>query len=342
MRGEHGGSAAWRLCGCSLMRAVPLISRRAALGAAMLGLAGRQAGAQAPADDGGAGAALDTADFLQPGFAARFTTMPVFRSGPVHPAPARPLTDPDFQWTAGYIHAIRAPLLSSAAAIPGALAPAFSALPHELEVYPNGDAIVAGGHSPFSIQRGALVITAAPLPPALRPLIPDKLPKDFLSGAISSYPFAQIYGYFELRGRIPAGRGLWPAFWLVPADMSWPPEFDVMEVLGQDPTTLYTTTHSRRLPQSTTVDRVIHTTDLSRADHSFGLDWGPETVRYYLDRRLVFAHPTPADCHKPFFLIANLGVGGPQSWPGPPDATTMFPAQYAITAIRAWQRAAYV
>src|SRR3712207_8253598 len=51
--------------------------------------------------------------------------------------------------------------------------------------------------------------------------------------------FAQEYGRFELRGRLPAGQGLWPAFWLLPVDTSWPPEIDVMEGLGSEPTTVY-------------------------------------------------------------------------------------------------------
>ena len=145
----------------------------------------------------------------------------------------------------------------------------------------------------------------------MRPLIPDAFAHDYISGAINSYPFSQTYGYFELRGRLPAGRGLWPAFWLMPVDMSWPPEIDVMEVLGQEPTTDF---HHRAFPQAGKghLDRVWNkTVDLSADDHLFGVDWGPERIRFYVDRRLVFSEPTPEDCHEPFYIIANLAVGGP-------------------------------
>lgn len=296
-------------------------SRRAALllaGASLLGAA-------APPD----GDRLDTADFLEPHFNETFPAMPAFRRGKIRPAPARPLLDPGFVWTAGYIHAQ-----------PAAVG-AFSSLHDELEVYPNGDAIAALPFSPFSLEPGGLAITARPMPAPVRPMIPAGLPTDYLSGAISSYPFAQRYGYFEMRARIPAGRGLWPAFWLLPADMSWPPEIDVMEVLGHAPETLYTTLHSRLLPGTRSRGLATHTEDLSRAVHAYGVDWGPEQVRFYLDRRQVFSQPTPADWHQPFYLLANLAVGGPHSWPGAPDARTVFPASLRIESIRAWQRRRY-
>ena len=130
-------------------------------------------------------------------------------------------------------------------------------------------------------------------PSSVRPFIPDKWPKDYISGAIISYPYSQTYGYFELLGRIPAGRGLWPAFWLLPANLSWPPENDVMEVLGDNPDVLYTTMRSTTFTKGMAIGHATHTSDLSFADHRFGVDWGPERVRYYLDRRLVFSQPTP-------------------------------------------------
>ena len=283
---------------------------------------------------------LDMDDFGSPSFTAAFHALPRLAGRVVRPQPPRPLNDPAFEWVAGYIHAIRSPGVPDYVP-PHQPIPAFSWLSSELATYPNADAIMLGRYSPFSIVRDALVITADHTPPTMRPLIPEAFAHDYVSGAISSYPFGQTYGYFELTGRIPIGQGLWPAFWLMPIDMAWPPEIDVMEVLGHEPTKIFTTVHSRNLAAGTQIGLGTSTVDLSAGDHAFGVDWGPERIRFYLDRRLVFTQPTPEDCHKPFYLIANLAVGGPTSWPRAPDSTTRFPAQFRITSIQAWQRRRY-
>jgi beta-glucanase (GH16 family) len=313
------------------------LSRRALLAAPALALA-----AAAPINTPGdkLNDALDTGDFVDPGFTAAFDRVPDFARRVVRPQLPLPLNDPGFEWNAGFIHATRSPGVPDYVK-PNRPIPAFSWLSSERAVYPNGDAIAAAGYSPFSIEHNALVITAAQTPPAMRKLIPPPFANDYVSGAINSYPFSQTYGYFELRGRVPAGQGLWPAFWLMPVDMSWPPELDVMEVLGQRPTRIFTTVHSRRLDKGTWIGTGTDMADLSLDDHLFGVDWGPERIRFYVDRRLVFSQPTPADCHKPFYIIANLAVGGPTSWPGAPDASTKFPAHFRIAAIRVWQRKQY-
>jgi hypothetical protein len=286
------------------------------------------------------GAALDTSDFIKPGFQADFTVMPAITHDRIRRQPARPLTDPAFTWTAGYVHAKPAlgiPVWNP----PGHKAPGFSWLPAELAVYPNEDAIDAGGYSPFSMVDHAFRITAAPTPDKMRTLIPLGWATDYISGAINSYPFSQTYGYFEMTARVPHGRALWPAFWLLPTDMSWPPEIDVMEILGQDTTKLYTSVHSKKLSSGTWLGQEIKSTDLSAGYHRYGVDWGPAKIRFYLDRKLVFSEPTPDDMHQPFYILANLAVGGPHSWPGAPDAATPFPAHFDITHIAAWQRRAY-
>lgn len=199
---------------------------------------------------------------------------------------------------------------------------------------------------PLTVANGKLLITAKPLTPAERSVVQARvraLPPaqansalkdiEYGSGALNSHAhFAQLYGYFEIRARFPDGRGLWPAFWLLPEDGSWPPEIDVVEELGHDPNTVYQTLHSGAPIKSGTVSRLMPTPD---GFHRYGALWTPATVDYYVDGAKVSSEPTPPDMHKPMFLIANLAVGG--AWPGYPDAGTKFPARMEVDYIRAWK-----
>ena len=180
------------------------------------------------------------------------------------------------------------------------------------------------GVNPFSIRNGVLDISAKP---GGNPL---NLP--YTSGAITTESsFSQLYGYFEIRAELPAGQGLWPAFWLLPADHSWPPELDVFEVLGNSPTTLYFSTHSSvQATQGTT----LKVADVSKAFHTYGVMWDPQEVHLYIDGVETAAMPTPADMHKPMYMLANLAVGG--YWPGSPDGSTPFPANMLIDYVHAY------
>jgi beta-glucanase (GH16 family) len=197
----------------------------------------------------------------------------------------------------------------------------------ELELYVDQSVL---GLNPFTLRDGTLEITASPTPPELKPRLNNY---QYLSGIITTQPsFAQTYGYFEIRAKLPKGKGLWPAFWLLPADQTWPPEIDVLEVLGDNMNKLYTTEHHGK-EQSNGRDTMVP--DMSADFHTYAVDWRPDTITWYFDGRQVYRAPTPPDMHKPMFLIANLGVGG--YWPGVPDQSTQFPAKYVIDYIRAYR-----
>jgi beta-glucanase (GH16 family) len=180
------------------------------------------------------------------------------------------------------------------------------------------------GTNPFSIQNGVLDISASPGSNALG------LP--YNSGAINTqHSFSQLYGYFEIDAKLPAGQGLWPAFWLLPASGAWPPELDVFEVLGNDPSTLYFSTHSTvQATQGTT----LSVANVSAGFNLYGVMWGPNTVDLYINNVEVASMPTPADMNVPMYMLANLAVGG--YWPGDPDSSTQFPANMLIDYVRAY------
>lgn len=201
----------------------------------------------------------------------------------------------------------------------------------ELEIYVDShlaDSQGPIGLNPFRIDRdGHLEILAWPTPPALLPRLENH---PYVSGVLTTQPsFWQTYGYFELRAKIPSGKGLWPAFWLLPHDQSWPPEIDVMESVG-DGTHIYSTVHSTVGPADGPEARVT-----GDAFHTYAVSWDAKQVIWYVDGKRIGAVPTPANLHRPMYMIANLAVGG--DWPGSPDTNTKFPAKMTIAFMRAYR-----
>jgi hypothetical protein len=191
----------------------------------------------------------------------------------------------------------------------------------ELQVYVDPCFLAARGQGgaldPFVKRHdGGIDLVADRAPPAVAQALEGH---GFTSGLITTQPsFSQTYGYFEMRAKLPAGKGLWPAFWLLPADLGWPPEIDVMESIG-DPTRIYATLHSKLDPAPGVEIAVPASPD---GFHDF-------------DGRQVARHPTPADLNKPMFMLVNLAVGG--HWPGLPDAKTAFPARLSVRWVRAYR-----
>ena len=185
---------------------------------------------------------------------------------------------------------------------------------------------------PWTVSNGVLTLTAQPASTTIQPLIDGY---KYTSGMINTFnSFTQTYGYFEMRAQLPAGQGLWPAFWLLQADMSWPPEIDAMEVLGHDMTTLYTAAHTNETGSHTSKGGTIKVPDMSAGYHTYGVDWQADYITYYFDGVEVWKTATPSDLHEPMYMIANLAVGG--YWPGMVNSTTPFPAQMKIDYIRAY------
>jgi len=188
------------------------------------------------------------------------------------------------------------------------------------------------GLNPFSITSQGLSITAAPTPTALLPVLYD-LP--YTSGMITSDgTFAQQYGYFEMTAKLPAGQGLWSAFWLLPQALHAPGEIDIMEMLGQAPNTIYESLHGSDAAQE--FGTSYTGPNLSTSFNTFGLDWTPLTITWYLNGTAIASEPTPSDDQQPMYIIANLAVGGVGSWPGPTNAGTPFPATMQIEDIQAY------
>jgi beta-glucanase (GH16 family) len=159
----------------------------------------------------------------------------------------------------------------------------------------------------------------------------------YTSGMVSTYgTFSFEYGYMEVSMKVPAGQGLWPAAWAFGTDLVPPDELDDIEVLGGDPHTALITVH---YPGGQVSQHLAQAANLSAGYHTFGLDWEPHHLSWYIDGNPVSESITdPSKIpHKPMFLLLDLAVGG--DFGGPPNASTSFPASMGVNYIRVFEPA---
>jgi beta-glucanase (GH16 family) len=161
----------------------------------------------------------------------------------------------------------------------------------------------------------------------------------YTSGIITTEKtFAQKYGYFVIRAKLPAGKGFWPGFWLLPSGGHYPFEIDVFEMLGRDPYTIYMSSHwgdQQGEHQSQTFSFTSNTS-FSTEYHTFAVDWRSTEIKWYVDGDLQFIadQGVPAE---PMFMLINLSVGG--DWPGYPDESTLFPGIMRLDYVRVYNEA---
>lgn len=160
--------------------------------------------------------------------------------------------------------------------------------------------------------------------------------------------FEVTYGRVEARLKLPAGQGIWPAFWLLGADIAanpWPAcgEIDIMENIGKEPDTVYGTVHGPGYSGANGVGGPFVLSAGKFADdfHVFAVEWEAKEIRWYVDGEKFFS-VTPTDVagdwafNHPFFLLLNLAVGG--QWPGYPNDTTVFPQTLLVDYVRVYQK----
>lgn len=159
--------------------------------------------------------------------------------------------------------------------------------------------------------------------------------------------FEPTYGRFEARIKLPTGRGIWPAFWLLGADIEtvgWPEtgEIDILEFRGQEPTVMHHTVHGPGYSAGSAVTRRYEFPGgrLDTDFHVYAVEWTPDSIEWFIDDVLYF-RVTPESIpgrwvfDHPFYIILNVAVGG--SFVGPPDATTNFPQSMIIDWVRVYE-----
>lgn len=157
-----------------------------------------------------------------------------------------------------------------------------------------------------------------------------------------------VFGRIDVRAKIPKGKGIWPAIWMLGADIdqnNWPRcgEIDIMELRGSKPKELISTMHfansgGTREFRTTTK---MQAADLSDDFHIYSVVRSQDQIRMYLDGQQFFtfsksdvgsgAYPF----NNPFFVILNVAVGG--DFDGNPDASTTFPQEMLVDYVRHYQ-----
>ena len=146
--------------------------------------------------------------------------------------------------------------------------------------------------------------------------------------------FSQLYGYFEVDAKLPSGQGMWPAFWLLPENNTWPPELDVFEQLGKDPNKIYMTSHSEGAGKMTAVSQSVAVPNATTEFHTYGVLWSPTELVWYVDGKQVAETATPVDMHTPMYMLLDLNVGG--AWGGGVTSATPSGHSLQINWVRAY------
>ncbi len=157
------------------------------------------------------------------------------------------------------------------------------------------------------------------------------------------------YGKFEIRAKMPAGRGTWPAIWMLPTVNNyggWPHsgEIDIMEHVGYDPDTVHSTVHTTKFNHmiGTQVGKPIFVKTATTEFHVYTTEWDEDEIRSYVDGQLYFIFKNDGTGHEawpfdqPFHLILNLAIGG--GWGGKKGIDdTLFPHVFEIDYVRVYQ-----
>ncbi len=171
----------------------------------------------------------------------------------------------------------------------------------------------------------------------------------YTSGRITTQGLLErTRGRFEARIKLPAGQGLWPAFWLLGADIGsvgWPRcgEIDVMEYRGQEPRAIHGSLHGPGYSGGGALTRshVLAQGGFDLGFHEFAVEWSESGITWLVDGYAYF-RVAPTDLppgstwvfDHPFFIVLNLAVGG--RWVGAPDATTVFPQTMLVDWVRVY------
>ena len=180
--------------------------------------------------------------------------------------------------------------------------------------------------------------------------------------------FSTLYGRVEFRAKVPWGKGLWPALWMLPVDDKYggwaaSGEIDLMEIVGEKPHEVLNSIHFGSVYPKRSLDTHVHPLpngSMVSDWHVYTVEWEPGEIRFYVDdvhtstqsfwwscsktkngagleaKKDADVNPWPAPFDQPFYLIMNVAVGG--NFPGAPNPQTQFPAELVVDYVRVYDK----
>ncbi|MEI7728413.1 MAG: glycoside hydrolase family 16 protein [Verrucomicrobiota bacterium] len=174
---------------------------------------------------------------------------------------------------------------------------------------------------------------------------------EYTSGSITTKgKVTWQYGRIEAMAKIPKGRGMWPAIWML-GDKSdgkgWPAcgEIDIMEYVGHEPAVAHGTVHTEKFNhiKKTQKGSTVKVPGLEDAFHLYAIEWTPKEISFFVDDKkyYTFANDGTGDAawpfDKPFYIILNVAVGG--AWGGAKGVdATIFPQRMEVDYVRVYQQ----
>lgn len=166
--------------------------------------------------------------------------------------------------------------------------------------------------------------------------------------------FSQAYGRFEVYAKMPLANGIWPAFWMISEDNTWPPEIDVVENVFAP----FGDTKSGIIPQTTLhyldakgVHQFVHPAHGSSmptihvapddAYHTYAVEWRPGSIVWYFDGMATFCTSGSAVPTRPMYMILSASVAPEKQstphWAGKLQPRQSFPLRFNVAYVRAYQ-----
>jgi beta-glucanase (GH16 family) len=154
------------------------------------------------------------------------------------------------------------------------------------------------------------------------------------------------YGYIEAKAKLPTGKGIWPAFWMLGSNISqvgWPKcgEIDILEYVGKESSTVFTSLHTQDSHGNTINTKKSVIDGIEDGFHLYAIDWSADKIDFYVDEVMLYSfnpknkNESVWPYNQPFYFIINVAIGG--NFGGPEVDDSIFPQEFIVDYIKVYQ-----